>query len=173
MGHPALPRLLGDVGKPARSVSAVLVPGESGTGKEPIAHGIHRLSGSRGSFVPINCSALPREIIESELFGHVSGAFSGVTREKPGLSEMCEGGRLAGLGFGVGDPVPIGMWGVSTGRDQPEPLTRVSAYAFSYVPRRACHCATPCGCRATGWDAPGTAPSIPQLSRRTSWQLDR
>jgi transcriptional regulator with PAS, ATPase and Fis domain len=93
-GHPALLRLLEDVAKLARSTTAVLVLGESGTGKELIAHGIHRLSGRRGPFVPINCSALPREIIESELFGHVAGAFTGATREKPGLFEVCEGGTI-------------------------------------------------------------------------------
>lgn len=84
--------LLDDVAKLARSNSPILVLGESGTGKELIAHGIHRLSGRAGSFMPINCGALPRDIIESELFGHVAGAFSGAVKDKPGLFEICDGG---------------------------------------------------------------------------------
>jgi transcriptional regulator with PAS, ATPase and Fis domain len=70
----------------------MLILGESGTGKELIAQGVHRLSGRAGHFVPINCSALPREVIESELFGHVTGAFTGATRDKPGLFEVCDRG---------------------------------------------------------------------------------
>ena len=84
--------LLGDVSKLAVAGSPMLILGESGTGKELVANGVHRLSGRKGSFVPINCSALPREVIESELFGHVAGAFTGATRDKPGLFEVCDHG---------------------------------------------------------------------------------
>ena len=86
--------LLDDIAKLARSTSPVLILGESGTGKELIAQGIHRLSGRAGSFMPINCGALPREIIESELFGHMAGAFTGATRDKAGLFEVCDGGTV-------------------------------------------------------------------------------
>jgi tetratricopeptide (TPR) repeat protein len=83
---------LTEVGKLAAAGSPMLILGESGTGKELIAHGVHRLSGRTGNFLPINCGALPREVIESELFGHVAGAFTGAAREKAGLLEVCDGG---------------------------------------------------------------------------------
>ena len=86
--------LLEDVSKLARSSTPILVLGESGTGKELVAGGIHRLSGCKGTYVPINCSALPREIIESELFGHMAGAFTGATRDKAGLFEVCSEGTV-------------------------------------------------------------------------------
>jgi transcriptional regulator with PAS, ATPase and Fis domain len=92
--HGGMLRLLEDAGKLARSRSAVLVLGESGTGKELIAHGVHRLSGRSGPFVPVNCSALPREIIESELFGHVAGSFTGARGDRAGLLEVCAGGTI-------------------------------------------------------------------------------
>ncbi|HEY6923746.1 MAG TPA: sigma 54-interacting transcriptional regulator [Steroidobacteraceae bacterium] len=92
--HRPILDLLDDVAKLARSSSPILVLGESGTGKELIANGIHRISGRPGSFMPINCGALPRDIIESELFGHVVGAFSGASRDKPGLFEICDGGTV-------------------------------------------------------------------------------
>jgi transcriptional regulator with PAS, ATPase and Fis domain len=73
----------------------VLVVGESGTGKELVARAIHELSGgSSAPFVPVNCSALPRELIESELFGYKRGAFSGATTEYQGLFRAAEGGSL-------------------------------------------------------------------------------
>jgi transcriptional regulator with AAA-type ATPase domain len=92
--HPPLLRLLDDVAKLARSNAPVLVLGESGTGKELIAQGLHRLSGRRGAFVPINCSTLPREVIESELFGHTSGAFTGATKDRAGLMESSDQGTV-------------------------------------------------------------------------------
>lgn len=84
--------LLGKAEKLATSRAAVLVLGESGTGKELVAHGLHRLSGRPGKWKPINCSTLPREMIESELFGHEAGAFTGALKAKPGLLEVCIGG---------------------------------------------------------------------------------
>jgi DNA-binding NtrC family response regulator len=88
----ALIETLETVGKLARSKSPILVLGESGTGKELVAHAVHQLSGRRGEFLAINCAALPRDVVESELFGHVAGAFTGATRDKLGLLEACDGG---------------------------------------------------------------------------------
>jgi len=75
--------------------SAVLILGESGTGKELVARGIHEHS-PRASrpFVPIHCGALPREVLESELFGHDKGAFTGAVGAKPGLIELADDGTL-------------------------------------------------------------------------------
>ena len=73
----------------------VLICGESGTGKELIAHAIHEHSNrSRHRFVAVNCSAIPAELMESELFGYVRGAFTGAERDKPGLFEISDGGTL-------------------------------------------------------------------------------
>ena len=90
----AMLALLDDVGKLAPSDTPILVLGESGTGKELIARGIHALSLRKGQFMAINAGALPREIIESELFGHVAGSFTGATRDKPGMFEVCEHGTV-------------------------------------------------------------------------------
>src|SRR5678815_5102621 len=80
--------------KIARASVAVLIRGETGTGKELIARAIHDASGRRGAFVPINCGALPRNLIESELFGHRRGAFSGASEERDGLVRRANGGTL-------------------------------------------------------------------------------
>ncbi len=75
--------------------SAVLVLGESGTGKELVARAIHEHSERAArAFVPIHCGALPREVFESELFGHEKGAFTGAVGTKPGLVELADGGTL-------------------------------------------------------------------------------
>src|SRR5881296_697010 len=75
--------------------SAVLVLGESGTGKELVARAIHEQSARAArAFVPIHCGALPREVFESELFGHEKGAFTGAVGTKPGLVELADGGTL-------------------------------------------------------------------------------
>lgn len=78
----------------APSNSPVLVVGETGTGKELVAHAIHKASGRKGLFVPINCAAIPESMLESELFGHVKGAFTGAEREHIGKFEVSNGGTL-------------------------------------------------------------------------------
>ena len=78
----------------ARTTSPVLITGETGSGKSLAAKLIHRGSGRRGPFMPINCSALPENLIESELFGHEKGAFSGAQATKKGLLEIAENGSV-------------------------------------------------------------------------------
>jgi transcriptional regulator with PAS, ATPase and Fis domain len=91
-------RVLETVAKIARSDSAVLIHGESGTGKELIAAGaagLHRLSArSDKPFIAMNCSAIPETLLESELFGHEKGAFTGADRRRPGRFEQAQGGTI-------------------------------------------------------------------------------
>jgi two-component system response regulator AtoC len=92
---PAMQDALAVVSRVAEHNTTILVTGESGTGKEVIARAIHRASprASRG-FVAINCAAIPESLLESELFGHVRGAFTGATADKAGLFEHADGGTL-------------------------------------------------------------------------------
>jgi DNA-binding NtrC family response regulator len=103
----AMQRLFRDIEKVAPTKATVLITGESGTGKELISRAIHRLSlrgsigggggsGSTGArpFVKVNCAAIPRELIESELFGHERGAFTGAQTRKRGVFEQAHGGTL-------------------------------------------------------------------------------
>jgi two-component system response regulator PilR (NtrC family) len=83
------------VRKIAPAKTSVLLIGESGTGKELAARALHDLSGrDAGAFVPVNCGAIPEALIESELFGHTKGAFTGATSDKEGLFEAANGGTL-------------------------------------------------------------------------------
>ncbi len=79
----------------APSTASVLILGESGTGKELVARALHTKSDrAKGPFFALNCAALPKEILENELFGHEKGAFTGSTNEKPGAFEMSSGGTI-------------------------------------------------------------------------------
>ncbi len=83
------------VNKIAQSRSSILISGESGTGKELIAHSVHYLSKRQdGPFIKVNCAALPDGLIESELFGHEKGAFTGAIKTKAGKFELASGGTL-------------------------------------------------------------------------------
>ncbi|HEX9748600.1 MAG TPA: sigma-54 dependent transcriptional regulator, partial [Methylomirabilota bacterium] len=92
---PRMEEVLRLVDRVAPTDSSVLVLGESGTGKELVARAIHdRSPRARQAFVPIHCGALAREVLESELFGHEKGAFTGAVATKPGLIELADGGTL-------------------------------------------------------------------------------
>jgi two-component system response regulator AtoC len=94
-GSPAVAELLRQVGKVAPRKTTVLLTGESGTGKELVARALHELSPrSAMPFVAVNCGAIPAELIESELFGHVRGAFTDASRDKKGLAAEADGGTL-------------------------------------------------------------------------------
>jgi DNA-binding NtrC family response regulator len=91
----AMKAIVRTVEKVAPSDLSILLTGESGTGKEVIADLIHNLSPrSKGPLIKINCAALPRELIESELFGSVKGAFTGANMDREGLFKQAEGGTL-------------------------------------------------------------------------------
>jgi transcriptional regulator with GAF, ATPase, and Fis domain len=92
---PALKFVLADVERVAPTDSTALLLGETGTGKELIARAIHNLSGRRGCpFVKVNCAAIPFDLLESELFGHEKGAFTGAIAQKLGRFEMADSGTL-------------------------------------------------------------------------------
>jgi two-component system, NtrC family, nitrogen regulation response regulator NtrX len=87
--------LLRQVAKVGATRARVLIEGESGTGKELVARAIHEASERRDKpFIKVNCAAIPKELIESELFGHERGAFTGATGQKKGLFELAHGGTL-------------------------------------------------------------------------------
>jgi PAS domain S-box-containing protein len=92
---PALKAVLSRISKVAPSDSTVLITGETGTGKELVARAIHRRSDRASrAFVSLNCAAIPRDLIASELFGHEKGAFTGATQQRMGRFELANGGTI-------------------------------------------------------------------------------
>ncbi len=92
---PALKTVLSHISKVAPSNSTVLISGETGTGKELVARAIHRRSArALRPFVSVNCAAIPRDLVASELFGHEKGAFTGATRQRLGRFELANGGTI-------------------------------------------------------------------------------
>jgi DNA-binding NtrC family response regulator len=103
---PAIRRILEMVPRLAATPSTVLITGESGTGKELLAQAVHAFSASaNGPFLSVNCGALPEGLLESELFGHVKGSFTGAVRDHKGLFVEAEGGTL--LLDEVGELTPL------------------------------------------------------------------
>src|SRR5690606_730509 len=95
-GSVAMRRIYDQIDAVAAGPGAVLIAGESGTGKELVARAIHERSGGPGErpFIALNCAALPRELIESELFGHRRGAYTGAAGDYIGLIRSASGGTL-------------------------------------------------------------------------------
>ena len=92
---PAIPRILNQVDQVAGTDATVLILGETGVGKEIIARAIHRASPRYNNvFIKVNCSSLPESLIESELFGHEKGSFTGATNQRIGRFELADGGTL-------------------------------------------------------------------------------
>ncbi len=91
----AISDLQAEVERVARSDAKVLITGESGAGKEVVARAINAASvRARVAFVPVNCAGIPESLLESELFGHVKGSFTGAYRDKPGKLEMADNGTI-------------------------------------------------------------------------------
>ncbi|MBN2537808.1 sigma-54-dependent Fis family transcriptional regulator [candidate division WOR-3 bacterium] len=107
VGNSAAARAVMDqVGQVAPTKARVLITGETGTGKELVAYWVHRLSSRRnGPLVRLNCAAIPRELLESELFGHEKGAFTGAVARKQGKFELAQGGSI--LLDEIGDMDPL------------------------------------------------------------------
>ncbi|MFT3699754.1 MAG: sigma-54 dependent transcriptional regulator [Kofleriaceae bacterium] len=91
---PAARRVLAEIDRAAHTSMAVLLTGETGTGKDLTARYLHARSGRKGELVPINCAAIPNELIEGELFGYVKGAFSGAVADYDGLIRAASGGTV-------------------------------------------------------------------------------
>jgi len=90
----AMQRVNGLIERVATTKSSVLIEGETGTGKELVASALHQLSARSGPFVPLNCAAIAPDLIESELFGHVKGAFTNAAQARQGLFSYADGGTL-------------------------------------------------------------------------------
>ncbi|HVN29503.1 MAG TPA: sigma 54-interacting transcriptional regulator [Candidatus Binataceae bacterium] len=90
----AVRQMIGRIAGLAAGRSTILIVGESGSGKELVARAIHQLAAPGSPFVALNCAALPRDLIESELFGYVKGAFSGASQDHPGLFRSAHSGTL-------------------------------------------------------------------------------
>jgi DNA-binding NtrC family response regulator len=94
-GSPAMSEIYRMVRSIGRSTATVFITGESGTGKEVCARAIHSVSTRAAKpFVPLNCAAIPRDLLESEVFGHLKGAFTGALSDKPGAAAVADGGTL-------------------------------------------------------------------------------
>jgi two-component system response regulator HupR/HoxA len=94
-GSPEMENILRLLRRVTGTETTVLIQGETGTGKELIARFIHRESNRKDQiFIPVNCGAIPRDLVESEFFGHAKGAFTGATQEKKGYFEMASGGTI-------------------------------------------------------------------------------
>ncbi|WP_169053241.1 sigma-54-dependent transcriptional regulator [Falsirhodobacter xinxiangensis] len=92
---PAMGRIHAKIASAARSMATVFITGESGTGKELCANAVHDLSGrASGPFIALNCGAIPQDLLESEVFGHVKGSFTGAIADKPGAAQAADGGTL-------------------------------------------------------------------------------
>lgn len=92
---PAMKSLMAKVSKVAASEASVLISGESGTGKEVIAKALHRGSvRNKEPFIAVNCAAIPKDLIESELFGHIKGSFTGAVADRKGKFSLADGGTL-------------------------------------------------------------------------------
>src|SRR6202041_2595967 len=96
VGHcPAMQEMYKAIGRVAAQDVTVLITGESGTGKEVVARAIYQHGArAKGPFLAINCAAIPEQLLESELFGHEKGAFTGADRRRIGKFEQCSGGTL-------------------------------------------------------------------------------
>ncbi|HXG51850.1 MAG TPA: sigma 54-interacting transcriptional regulator [candidate division Zixibacteria bacterium] len=93
--HPLMVKIKALVDRVAATDATVLVTGESGTGKEIVARALHASSArNHGPFVPVNCAAIPHDLLESELFGHVRGAFTGALGARAGMFQLADGGTL-------------------------------------------------------------------------------
>jgi len=90
----AMQSIVRTIGRIGPTAANVLIIGESGTGKEKAAQALHEASGVKGPFLPVNCAAIPRDLIESELFGAEKGAFTGAMQAREGLVEQASGGTL-------------------------------------------------------------------------------
>jgi DNA-binding NtrC family response regulator len=101
---PVMHEVFETVKQVAPTRATVLLTGESGTGKELIAQAIHQFSGRNGPFVPVHCAALPSTLLESELFGHEKGAFTGASEQRKGRFELADGGTLMLDEIGEIDP---------------------------------------------------------------------
>lgn len=104
---PQMDKLFRMIPSVAQTDSSVLITGETGTGKDALAEAIHKASDrARGPFIKVNCGALPDTLLESELFGHAKGAFTGAERAKPGRVQLAHGGTL--FLTEIGD-LPLGL----------------------------------------------------------------
>ena len=90
----AIVDLKGEIERVAKSDAKVLITGQSGTGKEVVARSINAAGPRANTFVPVNCAGIPETLLESELFGHVKGSFTGAYRDKPGKLEMADHGTI-------------------------------------------------------------------------------